>query len=874
MPKKHGITGPLSTKEPTTIEIHKSSQISSFLISSHFFESISCSKLRERVLGRLNHHAQTFCTGRIHTFGSYRLGVHQRDADIDTLLIAPSHVTHTQFFTKFLSILEGDNSITDLSAVQDAYVPLIKLKISGISIDLLFARLTVPSLKNLNLLNDSLLKNMDEKSILSVNGCRVTDMLIDLVPCVSVFHGALRCVKYWAKRRGVYGNSFGYPGGVACAIMVARICQFYPNACVYTIFYKFFEVYAAWNWPEPVLLCEVVDMNYNLKVWDARCNVSDRYHKMPVITPAYPSMCSTHNVSATTLGVMVSEFRRGHEILKEGKCIDKMFNNFSNEVSENKCCVNESNKLNDDNAKISINKNTCNSKEIIDNNNCNAIKSIDNNNCNAINSIDNNNCSSKELNNRNNGNTKIYNNNNGNTKINNNNNGNSEIITSKNISCSKELINKNNGNTKINNNDHVKEIINNDTECCKIFDDKNTGTIKESIDKSYTNDLTIFNREGVSNNCIDHKFIDNNKIDTNENINNNLFNTNFNFNPFLSNKLNNETKNSSKIIVDVNDINIYKREKPFDDNNKHKNLNDNMHNKNHCSINYVDNEIDKNNLHNDNVKRNNNFKVDTTTKNNTYNKISNMDDENNNNIVNENKNDIDVQCENKINDDERKTNICIKSNEKTINDAINTNKSFIKEINKQSNETESNDKINNNFNGNNIDKTINHSDNNFLNENINASFNDEFEKILKKLFSTSDFFKKYKTYLKLTINDNQTWTGYIESKIRILCTKLESSEFYSNIINIQAIPFPQSFVKNNKVSYFVAIDCKEKVLVNLDKAVKSFLKGVNEWDKKEDTMVVEAGIHKKNEVGRFLKEFYESQKENENKRIKIDSDKK
>lgn len=37
----------------------------------------------------------------------------------------------------------------------------------------------------------------------------------------------------------------------------------------------------------------------------------DQAHRMPVITPAYPSMCSTHNITASTMSVVKNEMLRG-----------------------------------------------------------------------------------------------------------------------------------------------------------------------------------------------------------------------------------------------------------------------------------------------------------------------------------------------------------------------------------------------------------------------------------------------------------------------------------------------------------------------------------------------------------------------------------
>ena len=37
---------------------------------------------------------------------------------------------------------------------------------------------------------------------------------------------------------------------------------------------------------------------------------------MPIITPAYPSMCATHNVMASTQQIMTEEFKKGIVVLR------------------------------------------------------------------------------------------------------------------------------------------------------------------------------------------------------------------------------------------------------------------------------------------------------------------------------------------------------------------------------------------------------------------------------------------------------------------------------------------------------------------------------------------------------------------------------
>ncbi|KAG0327558.1 polynucleotide adenylyltransferase [Dissophora globulifera] len=246
--------------------------------------------------------------GKIFTFGSYRLGVHGSGkfkwSDIDTLCVVPKHVQREDFFEEMYEMLRRRPEVTELTAVPDAFTPVIGMKFSEIPIDLTFARLGLSSVPDtLDLSDDSLLRNLDDRCIRSVNGSRVTDEILRLVPNIPAFRTALRCVKLWAQRRAIYSNMMGFLGGVAWAMLVARVCQLYPNACAATIISR--------PWPQPVLLKPIEEGPLQVRVWNPKLYPADKAHKMPIITPAYPSMCSTHNVTDSTKAVMLSEFKDG-----------------------------------------------------------------------------------------------------------------------------------------------------------------------------------------------------------------------------------------------------------------------------------------------------------------------------------------------------------------------------------------------------------------------------------------------------------------------------------------------------------------------------------------------------------------------------------
>lgn len=125
-------------------------------------------------------------------------------SDIDTLILGPKHVVIEDFFADFSPVLEQlapEGTIEKMTPVPDAFVPIIKLELSGISIDLLFARLLVPSIPlNLDLKNNDYLRGLDEREVRSLNGTRVTDEILELVPQQKTFRLALRAIKLWAQR--------------------------------------------------------------------------------------------------------------------------------------------------------------------------------------------------------------------------------------------------------------------------------------------------------------------------------------------------------------------------------------------------------------------------------------------------------------------------------------------------------------------------------------------------------------------------------------------------------------------------------------------------------------------------------------------------
>ena len=262
---------------------------------------------------------------QLRLFGSSRLGVINSESDIDLLVISPSFLTRHDFFTTFCEKLMrrigNPGDIETISAIPDAYTPVIKLTMDGIAVDMIFASLQYNQLPpHIDLIDLRWLRGLDEQTVRSLNGARVAEWICRLVPNLATYSATLRIVKHWARRRGIYSSILGFLGGVNFAILVGYICQLYVNACPFTLMQKFFAVYVKWKWPTAVIMHKFEDMQFKdsggryLSVWNPKVNPKDSTHLMPIITPAYPSMNSAYNVSYPQYRFIHEEMRRAYSI--------------------------------------------------------------------------------------------------------------------------------------------------------------------------------------------------------------------------------------------------------------------------------------------------------------------------------------------------------------------------------------------------------------------------------------------------------------------------------------------------------------------------------------------------------------------------------
>lgn len=100
------------------------------------------------------------------------------------------------------------------------------------------------------------------------------------------FQVVLKMIKMWAKSKGIYSQIYGFLGGAALSLMLAKICQLYPNYSPLQLLDRFFFIYANWVWTIPIMI--------------ENCNIDEKADGgMIIVTPMEPHMNSVHYISRT-----------------------------------------------------------------------------------------------------------------------------------------------------------------------------------------------------------------------------------------------------------------------------------------------------------------------------------------------------------------------------------------------------------------------------------------------------------------------------------------------------------------------------------------------------------------------------------------------
>ncbi|KAJ2959237.1 hypothetical protein NQZ79_g5268 [Umbelopsis isabellina] len=285
-------------------------------------------------------------------FGSYALGAHLKESDMDLVCFAPWQLQRHDVFNGMAQQLRQVDSVSGLEVsyllqkvashtkvVERAPVPIIKfIYDEAMPVDISFARIHVLSLTPMvNILDDQVLDGIEDVDCRSLDGPRVhqfieSKLAVDDKPA---FCAALRCIKHWAMRRGIYGKPMGYLNGGTWALLLCKTyMENHAAGCqINSLLYAFFYQWSKWSWPKPVLLDKLHDLHGSSTTFNELMEFQQDI--MPILTPCYPYKSSNPYATHSTVKVITRELIRASNIMnayiriEQESLIPKLFKPFS-----------------------------------------------------------------------------------------------------------------------------------------------------------------------------------------------------------------------------------------------------------------------------------------------------------------------------------------------------------------------------------------------------------------------------------------------------------------------------------------------------------------------------------------------------------------
>lgn len=247
---------------------------------------------------------------KLQTLGSSRIGSNTLTSDLDILAAIPKELDCLFFLEALLNQLDGWYESARL--IRDAQVPILKLQMDGISVDLLCVECPT-SFISIDALSEKHRRYFSPQDWQAVTGVLEADSILDYVSkriSLDSFQWFVKTIKIWATTRAIKGNAFGFLGTYSWTILAAWVLDQIPEqedsedvSVLMAYFFKFLKQY---DWAKPISIIE-----------EHRYKTRGKQDRMPILTSIKPYYNSARNITRSTKRILQEEFQRGDSIVKQ-----------------------------------------------------------------------------------------------------------------------------------------------------------------------------------------------------------------------------------------------------------------------------------------------------------------------------------------------------------------------------------------------------------------------------------------------------------------------------------------------------------------------------------------------------------------------------
>lgn len=263
-------------------------------------------ELLQQTLSACSRSSGAAAMGQLLPLGSYAFGVICPGDTLDFVFSVPQHVVLLDLLQQLRNAFARSSEamyLCDAGCDGDLQAPGLQLAWRGIKIMILLSR-SIPDLPPAS--GSGIVQ--DTSGLFSRDVC---DAILKSVTIHESFTQLLRFVRFWAKRRGIYGSDFGYFSGTAWAICCATVCQQHQRLQLPQLVGHFFRHLSRWDWTVPVAILPPDGRQQQMETPPPdEC-------PMPVLLPVGSGLIATWNVSPTTMKILQKELRRGFKTVKQ-----------------------------------------------------------------------------------------------------------------------------------------------------------------------------------------------------------------------------------------------------------------------------------------------------------------------------------------------------------------------------------------------------------------------------------------------------------------------------------------------------------------------------------------------------------------------------